>query len=810
MDVIHRFNLPGITCINCINGINATLEDNPASLLSNYSIDLTTKTMIISCQEKDSAACVNFLLRELEWTGIQQITQESINKNALEKKRWWQRFYNWTTSHWVLGTIASTLGLILLAVMLFIPLSIPVLMVISVLSTVFTLAIGFPFYYQAFYKLFSSRSLTMDFLFTVSTITLIAVSIGSLFFPLLPMMFEAGLLIFGFRHLGLALEESLKYKMDFHRTFEQSLPQNVLRFENEELVLQEINSIAIDDELLIAPGELIPFNGIAISHENIWIYDTIKTGRTTPRLVKAGEQLLSGMRLAGSVPLRLRVNATKEQSLLAQLDRNLELANARKAPLEEASNRILQWFIPLVIIAAITFAVGVGLFFPPALAIQCGVTVLLSACPCILGLVVPFAVKMGMQKAAKHGVQFKSAKSLQTAGSISAVIFDLNGTLTTGNPVVSKTVFFNPAHKSLLAIVGAIEGYSDHPFAAAICAYIKTKPIPGLEVDRTTHNGVTAQIDNDAWVIGNKDMVLKQGVPALALQCKDVLKPGDSVVYIVRNQQVLGYMIISDPLRPDALQTIKALKKLRKQIFICTGADKETALGYAKLLNISAQNVKAGYVGQAMNAKETGKTALIDQLEKKGLNVAMVGDAENDALALARCFGIAIKSSSGSEITQHHAGAIIQSGTLLPVVSTLMIAKQTVRNIKQNLTFSLLYNVVAVALPLVLIVACSFALPPVVGVILMFAQMVFILANVARAKHKPLNHLKAKPEAVRKSSDSSLHFQRLNPPKPNLSKTSQCRQARPSSRQKKFDLLTAKPLAKKTNRSTNPYRRAYR
>ena len=389
----------------------------------------------------------------------------------------------------------------------------------------------------------------------------------------------------------------------------------------------------------------------------------------------------------------MRATALANQSYLARLDQTIENARHVKAPLETSTSRLLQYFIPTVFIFAIASALVIGHFFTVALAIQSAVSVLVSACPCTLGFITPLAVKIGMNKAADHGVRFQSAKKLQDAEQIDTVVFDLNGTLTLGTPVV-RTYGVMPGvtstEQDVLAYFSVLEKQSNHPLAKAIYKCVNEKnSVPPIDwqvtsLDQSNHSGLTALINEEPYTLGNETMMREAGIDVQHVDSHR--KEGDTVIYLARGTQVMGYMVLADQLRPTARSVIDALKTQGKTIYLCTGSDETTAHRYADELGILRSNVHAGCMGSAVEPSDRDKKTVIDTLKASGRRVAMVGDAANDALAItASQLGIAVKSQGSDELTQENAGVVIQSGSLWPIVSAFEVAKQTVNNVKQNI-----------------------------------------------------------------------------------------------------------------------------
>ncbi|KTD21341.1 heavy metal translocating P-type ATPase [Legionella londiniensis] len=754
---IYYFSLPDIKCMGCVGAIESKLNQKKSELqIDSFAIDLLTKKLTIIVR-KDARGSKE------QFTGtICSLFQNynCVEMNTEVSETFWQKLAHY---RWLLGLIGTLGGAGLLILSLFaggLPLG--VMIALGAASTLLTLLLGAEFYWQAAKKLLKEQTLTMDTLFAVSTITVLAVSISAFFFPALPMMFEAGLLIFGFRHIGIAIEESIKNSAGFRSSFKDRLPQTVTKvLSNSETEKKPLSAIQVNEVILINPGELVPLDGYSETEESV-IYDTIATGSILPRVVKKGEKLLAGMRLADDAfPLCLKVSATTEESYLAQLDEHIARAHTEKAPLETFTDKALQYFIPAVLIIALTSAIALSFFFPPLVAIQFATAVLVSACPCTLGFIIPLAVKIGTNKALEHGVQFKNGKTLQDAEQINCVVFDLNGTLTEGIPRVSSYKALagsKMSSKEMLTYLGLLEQESTHPVGQAIKQFASKNSLSSSEfrvTNRQARNtGVQAVISNVQYSVGSQTMMQQLGIEIPVLEVKP--QCGESVIYLAREKEIVGFLVMSDPLRHQARHAVDSLKKLGKKVYICTGADEATARRYGWELGIDANHIFAQCNGS--DSGEKSKNAFIKKLQQGGDKVAMIGDAGNDALAIAASdFGIAVKSKFGDGVTQENAGAIVQSGSLTPIVSAFAVAKQTVNNIKQNLILSLGYNLLALMLG-VAVVAIGFSIHPALGVVLMITQSSLILLNAYRFKQQVLEHLEA-PAKERPLAISDSHRQ---------------------------------------------------
>lgn len=752
----YVFYIDGMTCTSCSGVLENTIRANSDSDVEYFHVDLTSPdpkktTVILKNESSNYHYSWNKLKQEIEDVGFEcragnyepqlaavaQVTPKERSFFTIAKKM--------SISHWFLGSLGCTLGCTLLLTFLITAnLPLATMIVLGGLSTLLTLVLGAHSYYEAWKKLSKAKTLTMDSLFAISTLTVLTVSIAAFFIPWLPMMFEAGLLIYGFRHIGLAIEETLKEKIR-PAQFQDRTPQAVHLILPSGVYKMPVTAITPDMIIAIKPGELIPLDGLCLEEGSI--YNTIVSGSTVPRHYRVGERVLAGMRLAEqSTAIKIRVLHKVNDSYLARLDSSIAQTIHQKIPLEIKTQKVLSYFIPAVIAFAVLSGLAIGLFFPAAVAIQCAVSVLVSACPCTLGLIIPLAVKTGMYKGAEYGVHFKNSTAIQEAEQIDTVLFDLNGTLTTGIPQIRTyglTADTSCSIEQLFSICAALETQAKHPIGETIYAFTKMhnkEHLTAAQLNSKHHAGIVGMIAGQEYAIGGSGLMQSKGIATQHIAQKLRMQAGDSMVYVAQGQRLLGYFIISDPLRPDALKTINTLKKMGKEIHLCTGADEETARRYASALGI--KHIYANSVATTLNPNDKAKPAYINGLQKKHKKVAMIGDAANDTHALAASnLGIAMLSPNADELTQQCADAVIQNGTLMSVANAFAVSQQTVSNIKQNLLMSLGYNVGSLVISGGLLVSLGFTINPALGAALMAIQACIILMNVYYFKQKPFAHL---------------------------------------------------------------------
>ncbi|MFO1258963.1 MAG: HAD-IC family P-type ATPase [Gammaproteobacteria bacterium] len=603
---------------------------------------------------------------------------------------------------------------------------------LNVTSFFLTIYLGKDIYRTAWQAL-KNKQITTETLYTISTLTILGLSVFSLFYNTLELMIESAPLVLGFWHLGEAIEHSLIEKINEQSDIRECAPKKVTLKSNPNRP-HSVKSLTPGDVIILHRNNVIPVDGILKGPA--LLYTTRVDGSLYPKMFMAGDAVKAGMTLSGSTSeVEVIVSKSFENSYLSLIAKNIDAAHKEKAPIEVFANRVLKFFVPGLVVVSIISGVALSLIYNPATALQSVISILVSACPCALSLITPMAVRLGMKKASEKGVHFKNGKSLQSAANIDAVVFDLNGTLTEGKPSVTH---FSLLDNTLWSSIAALESHSDHPVSKAIREYIAEKALNTnatlkiTDIDKSHHAGIKGKINGVQFIIGNLEMLHAHGITEMHTTYKNE-KNGNT--YVVRGGEVIGQIAITDRLREDASITVQQLQDMGKQVYICTGADKRTAKYYGKQLGIPSTHICANTVGAVTNQNEVSKESFIKQLQNKGYKVAMVGDAANDLAAIARAdVGVAVKSAIGDQLTEQHAGMTLHQGLLFPIALAFDIAEKTSRNIYQNLSISLSYNSLITFAGAGFLVPLGFVLSPGLGVGLMVLESAIVLANLYRLK----------------------------------------------------------------------------
>lgn len=727
------FHVPTISCIACVNAISNSIQI-PLRLESNGKVATILKRRVKLSDysltimvEGDDLAAEDVLALLNEHLG--DIGHECTNQSSY-------------VSPWLLGALGTLAGV---GMLLLSWLSLPwvTLVVLGLLSLGFTLSLGVHFYKKAFKRWMDAGELGMDALFTISTISAVAVSFLALFIPGLPMLFEVGLLIFGFRYLGIAIEAALDERLGVSHGFEDRLPTYVTVIRDDGSVEQlGLGRVQIGDIILVQPGEVIPLDGVCVDDEEHTIEDTIETGSLIPKQIRRDAVLLSGMVLSeSSTRMRLRVAKTMTESNLACLDRQVDLAYSRRTQ-RYGQQYWLTAFVVGIIVLSIASVIGVGLLFSVNMAIRCALSVLVSACPCTLGLVMSLSLKMGIQMASYLGLMFRSADAIQAADGINKVVCDLNGTLTAGRPVVAHYSMRLPGpftrDKDFLSFCAFLEeqANSDHVVARAIQQHARNERAvlqdnyTIQEQDNRHHSGIRSKVAGQWYTLGDQTMMHAYEIDYTCVRLPR-LDPLDTVIYLARDREVVGYLVIRDSLREDAKAVIQALTDQGKEVYLCTGAGRDVAERYSEYLGIPPAR-------RRWACSPDDKVRYLRQLKQEGhqggeAHITMVWDGLNDVSAAndSSCdFNVVVGPQDAVGLA--HASASIRGEGLTPLVHGFQVARKTANNMQQNLLFSLTYNLLVMSVASGLLLSLGVSLPAGLGVALMVLQTCIILMNVYR------------------------------------------------------------------------------
>lgn len=463
--------------------------------------------------------------------------------------------------------------------------------------------------------------------------------------------------------------------------------------EVQEMPIQEVR---VGDVVMIKPGQKIPVDGVIIDGESA-VDESMVTGESLPKDKVVGDKVI-GATLNTQGTLRVRAGQVGGDTVLAHIIELVEQAQNSKAPIQRIADAVAAVFVPVVlvfsvVVLAVWLLVGPQ-FMPAAQALRLGILsfvgVLVIACPCALGLATPVAVIVGVGRAAKRGILFRNAESLEKLARVTTVILDKTGTLTSGKPAVTVIKSVSPVSESdLLTIAASLEQNSEHPVATAV---VQEATKQKLSLKRVTQfkamggRGVVGSIGAKQYHLGSARLAKELGAKIDSAIVSGLSAEGATPLILLDGENILGYIGVADTLRPAAAAAVKSLHSLGLQVMMLTGDTQQTAE------HIAAQ---AGIDRVVAEVLPADKAAAVAEIQRELGVVAMVGDGINDAPALALA-DVGIAMGSGSDVAIENSSVTLLSGNIARLPESIKLAKATVRTIKQNLFWAFFYNVAGI------------------------------------------------------------------------------------------------------------------
>ncbi|CUK26615.1 Copper-transporting P-type ATPase [Cognatishimia activa] len=493
----------------------------------------------------------------------------------------------------------------------------------------------------------------------------------------------------------------------------------------------DATDLRVGDLVIVRPGERLAADGDVTEGES-YVDESMITGEPVP-VVKSEGATVTGGTVNGAGSLTFRAARVGSDTTLAQIIRMVEDAQGAKLPIQGLVDQITLRFVPAVMaVAAFTIVVWLVLGPTPTLtnALVAGVSVLIIACPCAMGLATPTSIMVGTGRAAEMGVLFRKGDALQTLGKVDIVALDKTGTVTEGRPELTDLVLASGfERKDVLRLVASVEARSEHPIADAIVRAAKAEGVELSEANEfvsATGYGVAAQVEGREVLIGADRLMQREGIVLQSLSEveSEIAKSGRSALFAAIDGQIAAVVGVADPVKSNSRNAIAKLKAKGLKVVMITGDKQETAEAIARETGI--EHVVAGVLPDA-------KSKAIEALSKEG-SVAFVGDGINDAPALARAdVGIAI--GTGTDVAIESADVVLMSGDLGGVVNGIEASASTLRNIKQNLGWAFGYNIALIPVAAgVLFPVFGLLLSPVLAAGAMALSSVFVLTNALRLR----------------------------------------------------------------------------
>jgi Cu+-exporting ATPase len=497
-----------------------------------------------------------------------------------------------------------------------------------------------------------------------------------------------------------------------------------------------LDQVKSGDRLRVRPGEQVPVDGVILEGSSS-VDESMVTGEPIP-VEKGKNSRVTGGTVNGMGSFIMRAERVGGDTLLAQIVRMVSEAQRTRAPIQRLADRLSSYFVPAVMLISLgTFLIWAWIGPEPRLAFALvnAVAVLIVACPCALGLATPMSIMVGTGRGAMTGVLFRNAEALQMLEKVDTIVVDKTGTLTEGKPRLGKLLSLPPLTETgLLQAAASLERGSEHPLASALVSAAARK---GLKLSEATGfqsfagMGIAGQIDGHAVVLGNRGLFERLGIDLadLAVKAEDVDRGAHSIVFVAIDGRPAGLLSVSDPIKESTPEAIRMLHRDGIRLVLLTGDSLVAAQDVARRLNID--EVRAEMLpGQ--------KGEIIKELQAQGRVVAMAGDGINDAPALAQAH-VGIAMGTGTDVAIQSAGITLIQGDLRGLARARNLSRGTMRNIRQNLFFALIYNSLGIPIAAgVLFPIFGLLLSPMIAAAAMTFSSVSVIGNALRLRRLKL------------------------------------------------------------------------
>ncbi|MEM1242137.1 MAG: heavy metal translocating P-type ATPase [Cyanobacteria bacterium P01_H01_bin.26] len=735
-------NLGGMSCAACANAIETAIRQVPG--VDKAQVNFATEQASVDYDERRTS--LDVIQAAVTNAGYEAAVDMGLGGEAARLERQAQQrplMYRVVVSGiigiiLVVGSMPAMLGISIPGW----PMVLHNAWVQLVLSTPVMFWCGQSFFRGAWQAL-THRTANMNTLVALGTGTAYAYSLFVTLFPgvlmaqgLAPeVYYEAAVVIIALLLLGRYLESRARAHTSdaIHQLMGLQPDMAVVVRQGEEIEVPT-QEVVVGDIILVRPGAKIPVDGTVVAGTST-VDESMVTGEPMPVQKSKGDDVI-GATINKTGSFRLRAARVGKDTVLAQIIQLVQAAQGSKAPIQKLADQVTGWFVPVVVaIATTTFLLWFNLAGNITLALLTTVGVLIIACPCALGLATPTSIMVGTGKGAENGILIKDAESLELAHRLDTVVVDKTGTLTQGKPTVTDYVTVrgtaNGNESRLLQLAAAVEHSSEHPLAAAVTNYAAAQGVKALpavdEFEAVVGRGVQGTIHGHRVQLGTGDWMQTLGIDIQPLQARQQFwaAAAKTTVWIAVDGQVEGLLGIADAIKPSSAQAVRTLQRMGLEVAMLTGDNPQTAAAIAQEVGIRR------YIA---NVRPDQKAAQIKQLQTAGQQVAMVGDGINDAPALAQAdVGIAI--GTGTDIAIAASDITLISGDLSGIVTAIRLSKATMANIRQNLFFAFIYNVVGIPIAAgILYPLFGWLLNPMIAGAAMAFSSVSVVTNALRLR----------------------------------------------------------------------------
>ena len=730
------FSVEGMTCTACGAAVERAVKkiDGVTSANVNFA---TEKLKIVYDKDKVKKRDIKEAVSKAGYKLLENKEVKFSDSKEKERKRMWKQFYI---------SALFTVPLLLIAMlpmakvnlpMIINPMDNPINFALIQLVLLIPVIIAGTRFYQVGFKTLIKRSPNMDSLIALSTSAAVLYSLYSIYkitqgetHYVHNMYFESAATIITLISLGKYFENAAKGKTNSAiKKLMDLAPKKAVILKGEKEIEIPAEDLETGDIIIVKPGEKIPADGETVFGET-YIDESMLTGESIPVHKKTGDLVTAGS-INKNGYIRFKALRVSEDTTLSQIIRLVEEAQGSKAPIARLADVISSYFVPTVMLIAVLSSIAWLIAGKDSVfALKILISVLVIACPCALGLATPTAIMVGTGKGAEYGILIKSGEALENAHKLNFIVFDKTGTITEGKPQVTDIISEKYDDNFILGLAASSEKYSEHPLAEAI---VKEGEIRGLtfkQVDNFTAinaRGISGVIDGKILYIGNKMLLEENGIKTEKWRdtIERLSKEGKTPMMTAYDGELIGVIAVADKIKESSFEAIEKLHKLGIKTAMITGDNKITAEAVGRKVGIE-------YILSEVMPEH--KAEEIKRLQSEGNKVAMVGDGINDAIALAQAdIGIAI--GHGTDVAIESADIVLMRSDLRDVATAVKLSRKTIKNIKQNLFWAFIYNILGIPIAMgVWFIFGGRLLDPMIAAAAMSFSSVSVVLNALRLK----------------------------------------------------------------------------
>ena len=685
----------GMTCVMCVKALKKAVGE--LSGVSEVNVNLSAEKASISYDPGEVG--IKDIRKAVEGAGYQFRGIEGEESGDIEKEMR-ERDLRWKMIRFTVGFALAGPMMAVMYLMKFTDFQIDLPFFIGYLMLAITVPafifVTYPIFIGAF-KALRNRNLDMNVMYSMGIGVAMVSSILGTFELLLTrdfMFYDTALMLAAFLMLGRFLETRAKGRTsDAIKKLIRLRPKTAIVLRGDEEVEIAIDDVEIGDRIMVKPGEKVPVDGV-VEDGGSHVDESMITGEPIPPFRKKNDMVIGGT-LNGKGVLVIRAEKVGRDTVLARIIRLVENAQGSRPPVQRLADRVVAYFIPVILaIAILSFAAwyllaGESLLFSLTVLIS----ILVVACPCALGLATPTAVTVGIGRGAELGILIKNGEALQVSERLTAVLFDKTGTLTRGKPDVTDVIGIGLDENELLKLAGSVERNSQHPLGDAIVAETRKRKISlkrSTDFNTMGGKGVISTVSGKEVIIGNRTLFDERDISYKTSEKKilELENMGETVVLVGLDNNLRGIIAIADTVKKTTKRAVAELKGMKLKVYMITGDNGRTANAVAKRIGI--ENVLAEVLPED-KAKE------VKRLQESGEVVAFVGDGINDAPALAQA-DVGIAMGGGTDIAMESGDVVLMKDDMMDAVSAVRLARKVMGRIKQNLFWAFAYNTALVPL----------------------------------------------------------------------------------------------------------------